>query len=226
MFVPFLIVEIGGRNAVKKAKGKKRARDPSPGPKGDIKKRKMSDESVATRSAKFVFPFANATAKDLFTSELIIHKKKLNSSECPPEPKDFIVDKDFIAIWIERSPAKSYGKKTVWETDAYFIYLRQLLLKCGWTEDEFVVPSLRKRCNYRDNESRCEAENDSHYARHMVSHLPDGIGYYAICPACKIVSRRTDMFKRHEGCCRVYPKSVIKAPEVLKNAFERNVFLR
>jgi hypothetical protein len=162
-----------------------------------------------------------------FPHENIIVKSDLDENDVPPSPATFVLAKQFVGIWVQYNPAKTYYRDALWEADPIFQqHLRSLLIDAGWVEEEFVIPAPHERCPYVGScGKQCDMTNTGHHARHMLSHLPEGVGYFAICPACKTTVRRTDMYARHRQSCGVYPKSV-EPPAVFRYAYEQNIFLR
>ena len=134
-------------------------------------------------------------------------------------------------------PVHTINQDTVWAPDPLFErYLWPILKDCGRKEQELVILSSsiskdlvygtdRRRCNYIGQDGiRCKTVNSGHHSRHMVSHLPDGLGFFVLCPVCKAVSRRADMNERHLKSCGLYTKD--NYPAFYKDAYHQNYFLR
>jgi hypothetical protein len=153
------------------------------------------------------FPKADACEKDI-----------------APSPSNFVHPKEWVALWITVDPAVTHQRKRLWEKDPYFAHLCPFLLQAGWTEQEFESQPESETCVYRgQNGEPCQTKYGGHVPRHMLSHLPQGIGYYFVCPVCKHASRRSDMSgERHTKSCKGW-----KGPsKQLRTMTKTNVFLR
>src|SRR6185437_16348749 len=94
-----------------------------------------------------------------------------------------------------------------------------------WTEKDLKIPRSSKRCPYSYGGKKCATVNNGHHSRHMLRHLPAQIGYFNLCPACKTVFRRTDMFTRHSETCPFYGKNG-KYPDCFQRVYQNNLFIR
>jgi uncharacterized C2H2 Zn-finger protein len=65
-----------------------------------------------------------------------------------------------------------------------------------------------------------------HHARHLLTHLPNGIGYYVKCPACNTVMRREDTVKRHYLKMHAKKGQGALGKEALNEAMKENIFIR
>ena len=148
-----------------------------------------------------------SSTSSITIGDRVITKRLANSKkpEKKPTPEEFVQEGVWVAVWVDRDPNEVYNEEAVWTSDPLFKYLRPVLERIGWTDTDFKVPKPGKRCEYSSgsgsNFARCGAMNKGHHGRHMLSHLPQGIGYFQVCPICKSITRRVDNMSRHSRKC-------------------------
>jgi hypothetical protein len=151
-------------------------------------------------------------------------KAGVRETDIAPSPSNFVHPKEWVALWITVDPAVAGQCNNLWESDPYFAHLHPFLVQAGWTTQELKSQPGSKTCVYRGQGGEpCRTKYGGHVARHMLSHLPQGIGYYFVCPVCKHASRRSDMSgERHTKSCKGWegPSKGLQAMT------KTNVFLR
>jgi hypothetical protein len=150
-------------------------------------------------------------------------KANARDKDVAPSSSEFICGKKWVALWVTINPDISHKSPLLWGNDTHFIHLRPLLIQAGWTTRELKSQPGSKTCIYRGpDRSVCTTKHHGHVARHMLKHLPLGVGYYFVCPVCKHAARRSDMSTRHKSACKGWTGS----SEQLKAMTRTNVFLR
>jgi len=208
-------------------KGKKRARELEP-ETSSVKKRRLTDEERAAFKIRAErYTFREEPGEKTEKGDYSIHKKDVGViNDKIPMAQQLIQRGKWVLIWIETDPSKTFHKHTVWETEPYFNqHLKPILQNCGWTEKDLEIPAPSEKCRYSYGKNECTSVNLGHHNRHMLKHLPPQIGYFNLCPACKTVFRRTDMFTRHRKFCPFYGKGG-KYPKCFKKAYQKNLFIR
>jgi hypothetical protein len=156
-----------------------------------------------------------------------LRKRNAKDVETPPRSDKFVHEKEWVAIWVSSDPAKSHTRQTLWEKDPHRELLLPYLAHVGWTERELICKpaSGSETCIYSGPDGIvCGTKLDwAHTPRHMLKHLPKGIGYFFVCPVCKQVARRCDMAgERHKkGRCEWNGASKELNALMRKNAFLR-----
>lgn len=193
------------------------------------KAKTMASSSNTTTKATTDIPLPTVLEAPLPAGyeDLVIPKKNVGPNDNAPRADEFEIPGEFVAIFTTFNPARTSYAKTIWDLDPLFHkYLRPLLKQYGWTDQEFVLPVQGvESCFYTGPDgAKCQTVNSGHHGRHMTKHLPDGIGYFFMCPVCKSLVRRVDMFNRHRKSCTKYKTGPF--PEFYQHAFEQNAFCR
>jgi hypothetical protein len=165
-----------------------------------------------------------AAIAEALVAEWNITKRDAKEGDQPPQK--LIVQGQYLAIRTEAEPSKINNDKILWEGDKVFnAYLLPILNAAGWKKKDRKLPGAKgKLCPYRGpNGRQCKVVNRGHHVRHMLSHLPDGIGYYAQCPYYSYVCRRVDVLQEHMES----QHEDLRLDAVVRNALaKKNIFIR
>lgn len=139
-----------------------------------------------------------------------------------PNPGELVNGK-FLLLWVREQG--DHDSEYVWEKNTHFDELWSCLQGFGWKKEFLRKPVRTGQCNFRDSAGRqCEAHQEEHFWRHLASHLPKGVGWFSVCPACgKATTRGNDSVNvRHK--CRRYANAPI--PPAFNRDYTTNYFLR
>lgn len=149
--------------------------------------------------------------------------KRLNEHRVEPTAETF-VDDEYAAIWtVENTqPRKRFHVAFMHALHADQLY--KGLAALGLPLGALIKPPTLGQCVIEENGERCPWINTGgHYPRHMDGHLPKGVGFYSLCPACGHCTRRGDMFRRHAMVCSV--RHGVEEDSLVYDA-DQNTFLR
>jgi hypothetical protein len=204
-----------------------------PGPRtSEARKRKHDELEVEAPSPKRIRK--SASPKAVVDEEVDLPMKREVGCIIPerkPTAENFVNPGKWVALWSEINPTELFDGDVVWEADPRFTtHLRPILEAIGWNATDFKVPKNKAQCFYSSQggigNRRCTVVNKGHHGRHMLSHLPEGVGYWIICPSCKAITRRVDNYTRHVADKKGKKRCQAVATDTFEEAYYDKCFLR